>query len=591
MPRYFIYCRKSSESEDRQVLSIESQMHELKSLAERSNLPVVDTFTESYSAKAPGRLVFNEMIKKINQGKADGIICWKLDRLARNPIDGGQISWMLQQRVIQHIQTYDRSYYPQDNVLIMGVELGMANQFILDLSKNVKRGLKTKAEKGWRPGFAPLGYLNDKSKGKGMNEIVEDPDRFKLVKKMWELMLTGRYSPPKIMDIANNKWGFRTAHGKPLSRSGIYRIFTNPFYYGWFEYPEGSGNWYKGCHQPMITAQDFDKVQLLLGRKGRPRPKTHNFAFTGLIRCGECGAMVTAEEKNQVICSTCRYKFSSNHKLTCPKCQTPVERMKTPTILKYVYYRCTKRKNPSCTQGSIELKELERQISRYLSRIHISESFKNWAIKYLKEETKNEINSRETILSSQRKAYDSCLKKLDNLFALKISPQNTDGSLLSDEEYAKRKAELIKEKARLEEILNDTSGRAEKWLDVAEKTFDFACYARQWFAKGSPQEKGAILQALGSNLTLKDKILHIQLKKPLIFFERVPSGLAQVKCRFEPKKTDQNERKLEQFYAKSPILRRRWDSNLHQENIHIILRFGYRSSFQTFFFLCFGIGR
>jgi site-specific DNA recombinase len=561
MPRYIIYCRKSSEAEDRQVLSIESQTNELKRLAQKLNFAVVDVMTESYSAKAPGRPVFNQVLKNIQRNKADGIICWKLDRLARNPIDGGQIIWMLQRGVIKHIQTSDRSYYPEDNVLIMNVELGMANQFILDLSKNVKRGLKTKAEKGWRPNLAPLGYLNDKSKGKGRNEIVKDPNRFKLVKKMWELMLTGSYSPPKILDIANNKWGFRTAHGKLLSRSGIYRILTNPFYYGWFEYPQGSGNWYKGLHQPMITIQEYEKVQTLLGRKGRPRSKNYIFAFTGIIRCGECGAMVTAEEKNQVICTNCKDKFSSHNQFQCPKCETLIEKMKNPTILKYVYYHCTKRKNPSCSQGSIEVKALEKQIDQLLSRIHISESFKNWAIKYLKEENKREVNSREVIISSKRRAYDGCLKKLNNLFELKISPSNTNGSLLSDEEYARRKAELLKEKARLEEILNDTSDRVERWLDAAEKTFDFACYAREWFAKGSPEEKGRILQALGSNLTLKDKILHIQLKKPLILLENVSKRSPQVKGRFEPRNKGQNERELGLYYSKSPILRRGWDSN------------------------------
>ena len=561
MPRYLLYCRKSSEAEDRQVLSIQSQIRELRGLAKRLNLTVLDTLTESFSAKAPGRPVFNEMIRRINQGKADAIICWKLDRLARNPIDGGQIIWMLQRGIIKHIQTYDRSYWPEDNVLLMNVELGMANQFILDLSKNVKRGLRAKAEQGWRPSFAPLGYLNDKSRIKGRTRIIKDPDRFKLVRKMWDLILTEGYSPPKILDIVNNEWGFRTIHGKPLSRSGIYRIFTNPFYYGWFEYPRGSGRWYKGKHPRMITAQDFDKVQILLGRNGRPRPKTRNFAFTGLIRCGECGAMVTAEEKNQVICSLCRCKFSSNHRLTCPKCQTPIEKMNSPTILRYVYYHCTKRKDPRCTQGSIEVRGLERQIDEYLSRIHISESFKNWAIRYLKEEIQEEVRTRQSILQSRRKAYDSCLRRLDNLFRLKISALNTDGDLLSDEEYARRKSELMKEKVRLEEVLDDTSGRVEKWLDVAEKTFDFACRARERFAKGDPEEKSRILQALGSNLTLKDKKLFIQLKKPFVFLERVPFGLPGAKGRFEPKKTGQNERKMERSYSESPTMRRGWDSN------------------------------
>jgi len=152
------------------------------------------------------------------------------------------------------------------------------------------------------------------------------------------------------------------------------------------------------------------------------------------------------------------------------------------------------------TQGSIEVKELEKQIDQYLTNIHISEEFKNWAIKYLKEKNKKEVSSRENIFASQRKAYDSCLKKLENLFQLKISPLKT---------------ELMKEKARLEEILNDTEGRVEKWLETGEKVFNFARYARYWFKNGSSQEKAQILQALGSNLTLKNKKLIIQLKRPL----------------------------------------------------------------------------
>jgi DNA invertase Pin-like site-specific DNA recombinase len=97
MSGYFIYCRKSSEAEDRQVLSIESQTRELEQLAAKLNFPIAEILTESMSAKAPGRPVFNEMMQRLYRGEAAGIICWKLDRLARNSVDGGSIIWAIKQ--------------------------------------------------------------------------------------------------------------------------------------------------------------------------------------------------------------------------------------------------------------------------------------------------------------------------------------------------------------------------------------------------------------------------------------------------------------------------------------------------------------
>jgi DNA invertase Pin-like site-specific DNA recombinase len=554
MQRYFIYCRKSSESEGRQVLSLDSQEKELKETAERYSLQVIRVFRESKSAKAPDKCpIFAEMTACIKRGEAQGILCWKLDRLARNPDEAGKIIGMLQREEIKHIKTNEKDYSPDDNSVLSYVEFGIANQFIRDLSKNVKRGLRAKLDKGWRPNLAPLGYLNE-TRVKGEGRIIKDPERFPLVKKMWELMLTGSYTPLKILDIAVNKWGFKTRSGKALSKSMIYRIFTTSFYSGLFKFPEGSGNWYKGNHEPMITPEEYDRIQMLLGRKGKPRPKKYDFAFRGLMRCGECGCTITVDQKNQIICSKCKRKFSSNHRHECPKCMTAIEQMKRPTILQYTYYHCTKKKG-KCNQGSVEIKDMEKQINEVLSKIQISKRFKDLALKYLREENDKEIASREAIISSQRRTYEGCLKKLDNLFQLKISPLNVDGSLLSDEDYAKQKSQLMKEKIRLEAILNDTSGKLERWLDIAEKTFDFACNARYMFETGDFEIKSQILQVLGSNLILKDKKLSIDLKKPFSAIEKISCGIPEVKAGFEPEKSGVDTRKFEASLLKNPILR------------------------------------
>src|SRR3989344_6363826 len=110
--KYFLYARKSTDVEDKQVLSIEAQLSELRTLAKKESFTITEEFVEKRTAKMPGRPIFNEMVKRIQKGEVQGIVCWKLDRLARNPVDGGQISWMLQQGIIQHLLIHDRSYYP-----------------------------------------------------------------------------------------------------------------------------------------------------------------------------------------------------------------------------------------------------------------------------------------------------------------------------------------------------------------------------------------------------------------------------------------------------------------------------------------------
>jgi hypothetical protein len=367
--------------------------------------------------------------------------------------------------------------------------------------------------------------LNHTDKLTGQNTLIKDPERFPLIRQMWDLMLTGHYSPTQILDIANTKWGFRTRPtrrmgGKPMARSGIYQTFTKPFYYGRFEYPAGSGQWYQGKHEPMITEAEYDRVQTLLGRKGNPRPQRHfDFPFTGLIRCGECGLTVTAEEKHQVMCGNCKFKFAYRNRDACPRCETPIEKMVNPLFLHYTYYHCSKSRRPICEQKCISGKEMENQITERLAWITISKKFKDWAVKHLHELHEKEKSLQDDIIKTQRKAHQECLNEIDSLLNLKTSSGNRNGALLSDDEYAQRRGELLKEKAALEELINNTDQRLEQQLKLSEETFEIACNAQKRFTEGDPGIKKEILAAVQSNLTLKDKKLLFVAKKPFLILE------------------------------------------------------------------------
>lgn len=524
--KYFIYARKSTESEDRQVASIESQINELNRIAKEEKLEIVDILSESKSAKAPGRPIFNQMMEKFYTGEVQGIICWKLDRLARNPVDGGRINWMLQQGVIKHIRTHEKSYFPTDNVLMISVEFGMANQFIRDLSQNTKRGLKSKAEKGWLPGVAPLGYLNNKFKEKGEKDIIKDTESFDLIKRLWNLLLGKNYSIQKLYEIATG-WGLKTRTGDKVSRSKFYEIFHDPFYCGYFNY---GGTTYKGKHEPIITKEEYELAKEILDGGSLPTPrKKHCFAFTRIIKCGECGAMITAETKTK------KQKNGNEHK--------------------YIYYHCTKKKKIDCSQTSIEKNNLEKQILNVLSRVEIPIEFHQWVIQKLKRDFQEEKKDRNKILKKQKRDYNACIKKIDKLLEIRINSE------ITEEEFLRKKLELLEEKSRAQELLNDTDRRIEKSIEKTETIFNFAKDAKTKFENGTIEDKKKILSTLGQNLTLKDGRLNIDIQKPLILIENAKGEIKKAHKKLEPLKKPIDIRELDKIYSQNPVLGGRGDSN------------------------------
>ena len=525
--RYYIYCRKSTETEDRQIVSIESQLDECKKLSQ--GLDVVEIFTESKSAKKPGRQVFREMMDKIEKGEANRIICWEINRLARNAIDGGRLQYNLHQSVIKHIKTFKGNFYPGDNSLLLAFEFGMSTEYSRKLGVDVARGLRQKAQKGERPGLAPLGYRNTVTEKRGTEKVLVDENNFDLVRRMFDYVLSEREFPMEALRIANNKWGLRTRKGQKISKSNFYRVLTSSFYYGKYEFPKGSNNWYQGNHKPMITEEEYDRIQYILGKKGKPRPKSHIFAYTGLMKCGECGASITCEEK--------------------------WKKQKNGNLHHYIYYHCTKKAHPNCTQKAIEEKELEREIMNFLSKIEIPPEFNEWAIEELKQRHIIEKKDRNTILHNRQSQYDNSVKKLDRLLEMRMAGEISAGV------FTEKQTVLEKEKSQAKSILDNIDKRVDDWIKTAENTLNFAEKARTEFQNGNLEKRKQILVALGSNHILKDKIISIQTEKPLIVLQEAAFEAKAINNRLEPAKMPQNKGEIKELYDKSLLMSGRRESN------------------------------
>jgi site-specific DNA recombinase len=435
--KYFLYVRKSTDVEDKQVLSIEAQLTELRALAKRENLQIVSEFVEKQSAKALGRPVFVEMIKRIEKGEATGILCWKLDRLARNPVDGGQIQWFLQRGILQHIQTNERSYYPTDNILLMSVEFGMANQFILDLSTNTKRGLREKVRRGDYPSRAPIGYLND-SRNK---TIVIDKRKSKIIKQMFELYAQDNSTLEDISLFLKDKGiTSKNKNGNTLKRDRITYILSDPFYYGYFQY---AGELHSGRHKAIVTKQLWDKVQVVLYNRSHKRESSKNSPqpLCGLLRCAECGCSITAEQRTK--------------------------HQKNGNIHQYIYYRCTKKKVP-CYQPFIRQEQLAKQLSVILKGFTMPHAWAEWLTQRAEQDSKQENNATALVLQESHQKVDSINYKLLRLKDLYLDQD------IEQEEYHQDKNKLVSEKNTVEEQITRLQNNTNFWLEPLKEWIQIA---------------------------------------------------------------------------------------------------------------------
>lgn len=522
--KYFLYARKSTESEDKQVQSIDSQITELRRIAETYNLNIVKTFQESKSAKIhDNRPEFNKMLKEIQAGKAQGILSWKIDRLSRNPVDSGMLQHLLQTGVIAHIKTFERDYNPTDNILMMSVELGMANQFLRDLSTNTKRGMRAKAEKGAFPGHPPIGYITEKYKPKGEKGVIPDPERFETIAQLWQILLEKKLPIEQIHDIAVKKLHLKGSTGNPVCRSLIYKMFTNPFYYGDFTWNKKR---YRGNHKPMITPEQFEEAQKILNQKSRPTAikEGHDLPFSGcLIRCGECNQLITGEKK--------------------------IKKQKNGTIHEYIYYRCIKKKSILCSQKCIREEGLMEQIAYELRKIYIPKPFLDFALDAINKHSKEDTGLKNEALLKLHKEYNQESKRIENLKDMRV---NGD---LGQEEYQERITAVQLHKEALMRQIEGLDKHIGEQTDKALSELGFAHIAYERFiATKEDTVKREYLSRIGSLFFLKDRKLTLTLKP---FFAEVltaKESVEKTKFPLEPLASIDNQGLNAEMYASSPLV-------------------------------------
>ena len=342
---YCLYARKSSESDERQAMSIESQVKEMSALAAKANISVKEVRSESYSAKVSGsRLVFNQIIDDIKSGIFNAILTWAPDRLSRNAGDLGTLIDLMDQERLLNIKTFSQvfSNSPNEKFLLM-ILCSQAKLENDNRGLNVKRGIRAKCEMGWRPCMPPLGYYNRALNN--IKDIIVDPKRGPIVKEMFYraayLGESGR-KLKKWLDSIN----FTIKSGKPVQLSLILSMLKNPFYYGEFEYPIGSGRWYKGSHEPIIGKEVFDMVQASRIGPRNVKYGAKNFAFKMILKCGNCGGNIIGEEK--------------------------FKKLLDGSFTHHIYYHCSKTLDKGCSKHYITEEELAEKLLEFIEGLDIS---------------------------------------------------------------------------------------------------------------------------------------------------------------------------------------------------------------------------
>lgn len=481
MPRAAIYLRKSSESDDKQCLSLPAQREWALRTCDRLGIRDPLIFEEARSAKTPGRPEFARMLAMVQTGAVTEIVCWKADRLARNAFDGGAVLYALEVKKLTRIVCDERIYHPlSDDEFLLAIDLGLSSKYSKDLSKNIRRGLEEKWRRGEWASLAPVGYKNVRENA-DRSRIALDPILAPRIQQLFKLAATGNYSINDLAEIARTKWRVnlstyrKDGNKRGISPSAIHRILRNSFYYGAMRI---KGQLYPGSHPPLVTKATFDRVQAVLTKRRTTAERPHRltFAFTGLVRCVACGRRLVGYEK--------RKKGRA-----------------------YRYYACSKHLRGLCAQPQLAERDIHEAVRATMAQVTIMQTDYDLLRKITTEACTNDRQERDVA----RIRAEEELVAINNQRA-RLVDLVVDGTL-SREDYDRKHREVAEKQAELTLAARIKNGDPD-WMEPLTTFFSGLVDAEIVFASGDDDAKRRLIRQLGFELEAHGKEMHVHAGRP-----------------------------------------------------------------------------
>jgi site-specific DNA recombinase len=412
------------------------------------------------------------MMERIEQDGPFGILAWHPDRLARNSVDGGRVVYLVDTGKIAALRfpTFWCEPTPQ-GLFMLQVAFGQSKYYSDNLAENTRRGMRQKLRKGEWLAKAPFGYVNNPR----TRNIEPDPVKSRIIVRAFEEYATGAHTYESLAQFLAEH-NVTTKKGTPLGKASVSRLLENKAYLGLTKYKD---EYFPGSFTPILSATLFEAVQEKLGEKGRPRYRrhVHQFPFTGLLHCGECESMITAQWATGKLGK------------------------------RYRYYRCTKKRGV-CTQAYLQEEALAEQIKERLQEVSLPDAWADKMLKRVETWEQEESHASGTRVMRLKDELKEVERKMDALVDLHL---NGD---IERESYLRKKDELLRQKLLLDEKLSaarrERKNRVEplrKWI-LDSKRAGFLASSTKY------AEMRDFVRSFGTNPALLDMTVSISFSSP-----------------------------------------------------------------------------